>query len=95
MGGRVERTMQALMWPWVATCEETRERLSDHLEGNLVGRDAKRVLRHLARCDRCREVLRSLAHAVESMRSLARVDVPSTAPSVADVVVERIRRDGL
>ncbi len=37
------------MRPWVATHAETQERLSAHLEGEVEGREAKRVLRHLAR----------------------------------------------
>jgi predicted anti-sigma-YlaC factor YlaD len=87
--------MQALMRPWVATCDETRERLSDHLEGELTEREAKRVLRHLARCELCREVLRSLARAVESLRSLRTLDDAAARPSVADAVVDRIRLDEL
>ncbi len=83
------------MRPWVATHEETRERLSAHLEGELKGREAKRVLRHLARCDPCRELLRSLARAVESLRALGQSEAPPAAPSVADAVVDRIRRGGL
>jgi predicted anti-sigma-YlaC factor YlaD len=76
----------------VASCEETAERLSAHLEGELRGRQARRVLRHLARCPRCREVLRSLARAVDGLRSLGQVDPPSSYPSVADSVADRIRR---
>jgi predicted anti-sigma-YlaC factor YlaD len=84
-----------VMRPWVATCDETRERLSAHLEGDLEGREAKRVLRHLVRCPYCREALRSLARTVEGLRSLARGDaVPTAGPSVADAVVDRIRRGG-
>ncbi|HUG56139.1 MAG TPA: zf-HC2 domain-containing protein [Candidatus Limnocylindrales bacterium] len=84
-----------LMRPWVATCDETRERLSAHLEGDLEGREAKRVLRHLVRCPYCREALRSLARTVEGLRSLGRGDaLPRAGPSVADAVVDRIRRGG-
>ena len=86
--------MEWVLQPWVATCEETRERLSAHLEGTLRGREAKRVLRHLARCPNCRDALRSLARTVEGLRSLGRGDALSEAqPSVADTVVDRIRRD--
>jgi predicted anti-sigma-YlaC factor YlaD len=87
-------SVEIVLRPWVATCEQTRERLSAHLEGSLRGRDAKRVLRHLARCPHCREALRSLARTVDGLRSLDRADAPfSTQPSVADAVIERIRRD--
>jgi predicted anti-sigma-YlaC factor YlaD len=73
------------------SCDETRESLSDHLEGELRGLRRWRIRRHLSRCDRCREVLRSLTHAVEQLRSLgpnAGVGVP-----VADAVLSRIRHE--
>jgi predicted anti-sigma-YlaC factor YlaD len=92
-GGRIERVMSALMWPWVATHAETQKHLSEHLEGELAGREHKRVLRHLARCPRCREMLRSLAHAVEHLRQLGRGDDLPSRPSVADAVVDRIRHE--
>lgn len=85
--------MELVMRPWVATCAETRERLSAHLEGELQERESRRVLRHLARCPRCREVLRSLARAVDALRSLGQADVPAPAPSAADSVVNRLRHD--
>jgi predicted anti-sigma-YlaC factor YlaD len=92
-GGRIEGVMELVMRPWMATHAETQERLSAHLEGELRGREAKRVLRHLARCDHCREALRSLARALEGLRSLGRRDLASTDPSVADAVLDRIRRE--
>jgi predicted anti-sigma-YlaC factor YlaD len=79
---------------WVATCDETRERLSDHLEGALPRREQKRVLRHLARCRHCRAILDSLARTLDHLRSLAQFQVPATAPvATADAVIERIRRE--
>ena len=92
-GGRIQAGMQLVMRPWVATCEETRERLSAHIEGELKGREGKRVLRHLARCDRCRELLRSLARAVDNLRSFGQTHVPPLTPSVAESVVDRIRHE--
>jgi anti-sigma factor RsiW len=80
-----------VMYPWVATHAETQERLSAHLEGELEGREAKRVQRHLARCRMCQAVLRSLTRAVEGLRSLGAGEPVSTDPSVADAVVSRIR----
>jgi predicted anti-sigma-YlaC factor YlaD len=78
---------------WTGTCEHTRDRLSAHLEGALRGREAKRVLRHLARCPHCREALRSLARTVDGLGSLGRADALSPAqPSVAGAVVDRIHR---
>jgi predicted anti-sigma-YlaC factor YlaD len=86
--------MELVMRPWVATCAETRERLSAHLDGELVGREAKRVLRHLARCHHCRELLASLARAVDQITSLGRADVPVQAASVVDPVINRVRAEG-
>jgi predicted anti-sigma-YlaC factor YlaD len=92
-GGGIRAGMDVLLRPWVATHGETRERLSALLEGALRGREAKRVLRHLARCPQCREALRTLARTVEGLGSLGRADaVASSQPSVADAVVDRIRR---
>jgi anti-sigma factor RsiW len=84
--------MDFVLRPWIGTCEQTRDRLSAHLEGALRGREARRVLRHLARCPHCREALRSLARTVDGLRSLGRADaLISAPPSIADAVVERIR----
>lgn len=84
--------MDVVLRPWVATCAETRERLSAVLDGSLYGRDAKRVLRHLARCPNCQEALRTLARTVNGLRSLGRVDaLAPPQPSVVRAVVERIR----
>jgi anti-sigma factor RsiW len=91
----IQSIVDVLMRPWVASCEETRERLSAHLEGELQGREANRVLRHLARCPRCREVLRSLARAVDGLRSLGQATGPVPVPSTAYAVVDRIRRGAL
>jgi predicted anti-sigma-YlaC factor YlaD len=81
------------MLDWVVTagCEETRTRLSEHLEGELSGWRRFRVLRHLARCEGCQAVLRSLATAVEHLQALGREPTPSF-PSTADAVIGRIRR---
>jgi predicted anti-sigma-YlaC factor YlaD len=73
-------------------CEETRRLLSEHLEGELGGRSERRVLRHLARCERCRAVLHSLARAVGHLRSLGSIE-PPPSPSVADAVLGRIRAE--
>ena len=90
----IQGAMELLLRPWVATCAETRERLSAHIDGELKGREGKRILRHLARCHHCRELLRSLTRAVDSLRALGQRDVPSPTPSVADAVVDRIRHEG-
>jgi anti-sigma factor RsiW len=73
------------------TCDETRDCLSDHVEGELRGLRRRRVLRHLERCERCQAVLESLLRTVDRLRSLANAEIPS--PSVADAVVARVRRE--
>lgn len=80
----------------VGSCEETGERLSDRLEGELRGLRRLRVAAHLSRCDRCRAVLRSLTRTVDQVRELGRADfAPPPAGSVTDGVVERIRHEPL
>ena len=86
--------VMVVMRPWVASHDETRERLSAYLEGELQGREQKRVVRHLALCPLCRDVLRSLAQTLERLRLLGRGESPPPRPSVADAVIDRIRRDG-
>jgi predicted anti-sigma-YlaC factor YlaD len=75
---------------WIGTCSGARDRMSEHLEGELRGFRERRFLRHLRSCDRCRAVLLSLRRAVEQLRALGRAETPSVA-SVADAVVNRIR----
>ena len=87
-------TMQQLMDAVVGSCAETQEQLSDRMEGELRGFPRLRVSMHLMGCDRCRAVFRSLIRTVEQVHELGRVDfAPSAGPSVAQGVVERIRRD--
>jgi predicted anti-sigma-YlaC factor YlaD len=73
------------------SCAETREYLSAHLEGELRGFRRFRVLGHLARCERCRAVLASLARTIDELRALGRDD--ADVGSVADAVVDRIRQE--
>jgi predicted anti-sigma-YlaC factor YlaD len=97
-GAGIQAGMNAMivvLRPWVASHAETQDRFSAHLEGELRGREAKRVARHLALCPICREALRSLAKTLERLRSLGRGDaVPPPGPSVTDAVIDRIRLGG-
>ena len=83
--------MEAI-WIWNGNCEETRESLSDYLDGSLHGLRRFRVVRHLARCRHCRAVLASLLRAVEQLQSLGRLE-PAPSSSTADAVLDRIRRE--
>jgi predicted anti-sigma-YlaC factor YlaD len=85
--------MTTITWLWHGSCEETAEHLSDHLENELRGLRRFRILRHLASCALCAAAFWSLRRTVGGLRALCRSE-PVAAPALADVVVERIRRDG-
>jgi anti-sigma factor RsiW len=85
--------LNLLMKPWMATCRETRERLSDYLDGDLGARTRRRVGRHLARCKHCQALLESLTRTLEQLRSLGSIDQGSPEPAVVRAVIERIERE--
>jgi predicted anti-sigma-YlaC factor YlaD len=76
--------------PFMASHEETGEALSDLVEGELQGWRRWRVVRHLAKCERCQAVYRSLLRTLEALRDVASVE-PAPQPALADAVIERIR----
>jgi predicted anti-sigma-YlaC factor YlaD len=82
------------MKPWVATCRETRARLSDYLDGDLGERTRTRISRHLARCEHCRALLESLTQTLEQFRSLGSIEQTPPAPATVRAVIERIEREG-
>lgn len=79
--------------PWIASCGETRDRLSDYLEDDLDARTRTRITRHLSRCKRCRALLDSLTHTLEQLRALGAVEPAQPAPATVHAIVERIRLD--
>jgi predicted anti-sigma-YlaC factor YlaD len=81
------------MKPWVATCHETRDRLSDYLEGGLGSHTRTRISRHLARCEHCQALLQSLTRTLEQLRSLGRIDQGAPEPATVRAVIERIERE--
>jgi anti-sigma factor RsiW len=78
--------------PFTASHEETGESLSDFVEGELTGWRRWRVARHLARCEHCQAVYRSLLRTLEALRDAGGLQPPAQ-PAFADAVVERIRRE--
>lgn len=84
--------MRSLMDMMVGSCAETREQLSAHIEGELTGMRRLRVRLHLAGCDACSAVARSLRTTIERLHELEDTFVPEPAPSVAPAVLERIQR---
>ncbi len=76
----------------VGSCAETRELLSDHVDGELHGLRRLRVRLHLAGCEACSAVARSLRTTVERLHELEESFAPEPAPSVAPAVLRRIQR---
>jgi len=85
--------LNILMKPWIATCHETGDRLSDYVDGELTGRSLTRVQRHLHRCERCQALLESLTRALDQLRSLGTAEPAEPAPATVDAIVARIRSD--
>jgi anti-sigma factor RsiW len=83
--------MKSLMDMMVGSCEETRAQLSAHLEGELGGLRRLRVRLHLAGCDACSAIARSLRKTIERLHELDEAFAPPPSPSVAPAVLERIR----
>ena len=82
-----------LMKPWMATCRETADRLSDYLDGELGTRTHRRIARHLARCKHCQALLASLTRTLEQLRSLGNIEQASPEPATVRAVVERIEQE--
>jgi hypothetical protein len=80
----------ALMNRFVASCAETRESLSDYLEGELKPRARRRIVGHLLTCRRCRAVLRSLKATIAGLNAIGPAEPPPD-PGVADSVLTQIR----
>jgi predicted anti-sigma-YlaC factor YlaD len=71
--------------------EETRRLLSSYAEGELRGLKRWRVSRHLARCEPCRSVYRSLLETLATLRRLGQPDLVDRPQLTADVL-ERAER---
>jgi anti-sigma factor RsiW len=84
-----------LLKPWVATCHETGERLSDYLDGELDDRSLGRVRRHLHRCRRCQALLASLTRTIDQLRSLGPDERTEPSQTTVEAVAARIRREAL
>ena len=88
--------MRSLMDMVVGSCEQTRAQLSDHLEGELHGARRLRVRLHLAGCDACSAIARSLRATIERLHDLDESFHPGpSSPSAVPTVIDRIRQDDL
>src|SRR5258708_19204675 len=84
--------VKSLMDMVAGSCEETRAELSDHLEGELHGARRLRVRLHLAGCDACSAIARSLRATIERLHGLEQNFRPErSSSSVVPAVLERIR----
>lgn len=84
--------MRSLMDTMAGSCEETREQLSALVEGELTGLRQLRVRLHMAGCDACSAIARSLRTTIERLHELEGSFVPEPAPSVSPAVLDRIQR---
>ena len=80
----------ALINRFVASCAETRELLSDYVDGELRRRARRRVLGHLLMCRRCRAVLRSLRQTIAHLHAIGPTE-PAPDSSVAASILARVR----
>jgi predicted anti-sigma-YlaC factor YlaD len=93
-GGDIQVSVfDLLRKPWMATCRETGERLSDYLDEELRGRTLVRVRRHLARCERCQALLASVGRTIEELRSLRSDEMAPATDATVAAVLSRIDRD--
>lgn len=84
--------LSVLLKPFMASCRETRERMSDYVDDELDARARIRVWRHLSGCKRCQTLLESLTRALEQLRSLGDAEQAPPAPATVRAVIERIER---
>jgi anti-sigma factor RsiW len=84
--------MRAITWLRWGSHGETERHLSEYVEGEVRGFRRGRIVRHLARCEPCAAVFRSLQRTIELLRGLGQRE-PIPVESAAEAVVARIRRD--
>jgi anti-sigma factor RsiW len=72
-----------------ASCDETARLLSEYADGELRGFRRVRVEAHLAACEGCRAVYRTLVATVETLHALGEVE-PEAQPRLAETVRRRI-----
>jgi hypothetical protein len=58
-------------------CQRAEELFSDHLEGSLHQILGAELERHLASCERCRELRQALADVVAALRSMPELEAPT------------------
>jgi predicted anti-sigma-YlaC factor YlaD len=81
----VKRIVHALS----ASCDETARLLSEHADGDFGFFRRWRIEAHLAACEGCRAVYRSLVATLEMLRVLGQVQ-PDAQPQLVEAVRRRI-----
>ena len=72
-----------------ASCDETAQLLSEYADGDLPAYRRWRVEAHLAACEGCRTVYRSVVATVDILRALGEFE-PEAQPQLAEAVRRRI-----
>lgn len=67
-----------------------RERMSDYVDGDLAREDRADVEEHVGMCPGCRRILNTLRSTLRQLAALSE----EPEPSVADAVIQRLRRSG-
>jgi anti-sigma factor RsiW len=67
----------------------TKAHASEYLDGELSPAGRSRVERHTSMCPQCREMIATLRRMLEALPALG----ATPQPSVADGVIERLRRE--
>jgi hypothetical protein len=89
---RIQEFVSILLFAINGSHGETARHMSAYAEGELTGYRRWRVSRHLARCEMCQALYRSLLTTLDSLRSLGREDPPAD-PDLPTRVIERLRDD--
>ena len=89
---RIQEFVSILLFAINGSHGETARHMSAYAEGELTGYRRWRVSRHLARCEMCQALYRSLLAALDSLRGLGREEPPAD-PEFPTRVIERLRED--
>ena len=89
---RIQEFVSILLFAINGSHDETAHYMSAYAEGELKGYRRWRVSRHLARCEMCRALYRSLLGTLDSLRGLGREQPPADA-ELPGRVIERLRDD--
>jgi Putative zinc-finger len=89
---RIQEFVSILLFALNGSHGETARHMSAFAEGELTGYRRWRVSRHLARCEMCQALYRSLLTTLDSLRGLGR-EQPPPDPGFPGRVIERLRDD--